>query len=111
MQRFKKHLMTHNNVNAHGEISPADHIAGLFRGFRIRGKQTPCNSYGKFVYGANGTLTQAARWRIAAIEMIDGMHAARHIGAWAMRNSVIGGGAGGVRDLLQSSREGGCRLP
>lgn len=110
MQRFKKHLMTHNNVNAHGEISPADHMAGLFRGFRIRGKQTPCNSYGKFVYGANGTLTQAVRWRIQALKRASDI-ACTYYNSKDQRAHLIRLQVSCIRSLLQSAREGGCRLP
>lgn len=67
-------------------------------------RQCPCDKNGKFVYGANGTLTQAARWRIEAIDCI--AHIAdqsqpQHPDTIALRG----------RSLLASARDGGCRLP
>lgn len=69
---------------------------------------------GKFVYGANGTLTQAARWRGRAIEI-------QEIAADTLRlhcEGLLAGSPSGffatvrqARLLLDSSRRGGCVLP
>ena len=56
-------------------------------------RQCPCDKNGKFVYGANGTLTQAARWRDEAFALLK-----------------QGRALGKVESLLKSSRAGGCRL-
>ena len=52
MQRFKKEML-HKH-----------------RDFSVYGGQPGTNKHGKFVYGANGTLTQAARCRAGAMRIL-----------------------------------------
>jgi hypothetical protein len=98
MQRFKKEFSLDNGTSTET----------VLRMIKCSDRKS-----GKFVYGANGTLTQAARWRIEAIGMIDGMHKATHIGAWAMHNIIhpVNDDFGSIRSLLDSAKRGGCYLP
>lgn len=59
---------------------------------------------GKFVYGANGTLTQAARWRKQAVVEIGRIGKALHIETAHFYRCT-------AYDLLKASRRGGCVLP
>lgn len=67
-------------------------------------RQCPCDKNGKFAYGANGTLTQAARWRRSAIAILDDVVFCRR----PADGKIL---IGQIRGLIDSSRRGGCRLP
>lgn len=96
MQRFKKELIARYGGHWHN----------TGKGPRINLCASP--NHGKFVYGANGSLTQAARWRIGAILNT------------ATRRDIVLDNQGlhqncmltiSIMSLLDSSRRGGCRLP
>jgi hypothetical protein len=93
MQRFKEHIV-------------AKHGADEFSQVPIQAD----NTTRKFVYGANGTLTQAARWRIQAIERA-GNIACVCYNSKDQRAHLIRLQVSCIRSLLQSAREGGCYLP
>lgn len=100
MQRFKKLAMSKGNVDAHGQ--PV--IFGKRYGWAAVPGTDPRK--GKFVYGADGTISQAARWREQAV---------RHLRI--MRGCVADGGfdarwnAQEARYYLAAAWKGGCRLP
>jgi hypothetical protein len=96
MQRFKKEFHS---------IRQGEPVVCHFR-------NCPCNRAkgGKFVYGANGTLTQAARWRIQAIKRA-GNIACVCYNSKDQRAHLIRLQVSCIRSLLQSAREGGCYLP
>jgi hypothetical protein len=95
MQRFKKEFHS---------IRQGEPVVCHFR-------NCPCNREkgGKFVYGANGTLTQAARWRAKAMWILCGDDEQN------IRSAAFGFAAEdhlwAAKQLLQSAREGGCYLP
>lgn len=94
MQRFKKHI-TDNGW-----------YKGMVRQCRER-NASGANAYGKFVYGANGTLTQAARWRDQAMRRLCGTED-RCALAFAFEPRAH---LHAVRQYLDSARQGGCKLP
>lgn len=98
MQRFKKFTMVKGNADAHGQ--PA--IFGRRWGYAFA--HPAASASGKFIYGANGTLTQAARWRN---EAFDAMGVLRYNGnpAWAAIEVLR------ISNLLQAARWGGWKLP
>jgi hypothetical protein len=95
MQRFKKFTMSNGNADAHGQ--PV--VFGRKYGFALAHKAA--NRFGKFAYGANGTLTQAARWRKQAMNDIGLIR-----GGYQTAELI-----GEIRSLLDSARRGGARLP
>lgn len=108
MQRFKKHVMRAGNVDSQAQPVVFGRRYGFVRGHIAADPRT-----GKFVYGANGTLTQAARWRVAAMREIrmariwyEGHYDLTTKGKYrfylAKSNS---------QNLMDSARRGGCRLP
>ena len=83
---------------------------------------TAANEHGKFVYGANNTLTQAARWRIAAHNkrpsakrLLVFMRASQRRWAirpnWGMLLASARAVVPELRILLDSAKRGGCYLP
>jgi hypothetical protein len=98
MQRFKLHVMKAGNVDKHGQ--PV--VFGAPYGFGLGHRAT--NHHGKFVYGADGGMTQAARWRIQSMGTAAGIYASGCMGAAETL-------AADARALLDSSQRGGCRLP
>jgi hypothetical protein len=94
MQRFKKHITQNGQY------------VGMVRQCRER-KAPAANAYGKFVYGANGTLTQAARWRDQAMRRVCGTED-RCCLAFVFEPR---GHLAAVRELIYRARKGGFRLP
>ena len=84
MQRFKKHMDSQK-----------------FKGERFWKCANPITL--KFVYGANGTLTQAARWRIDMLAAIGLITAEQGYFVTQRRREID--------SLRHSSHEGGCYLP
>lgn len=94
MQRFKKHI-TKN---------------GQYRGMvrQCRERSAPAaNAYGKFVYGANGTLTQVARWRDQAMRRVGGTEDRCSLAFVCDPRTHLAT----AREFLASARKGGFRLP
>jgi hypothetical protein len=77
------------------------------RGQRMAFQYGAADRNGRFVYGANGTLTQAARWRDQAMRRVGGTED-RCALAFV---SEARGHLAAVREFLDSARKGGCRLP
>lgn len=104
MQRFKKEIITRRGTHyANGGNC----------------NERASNPFGKFVYGANGTLTQAARWRLNAFLHLSMMNVGiqkrvaspgyRTIPGFAFAN--LAHHASAAKSKLQCAREGGCYLP
>lgn len=76
---------------------------------------TAANEHGKFVYGANNTLTQAARWRIASNAYLVSMRR-RRVELWRVGDrrwvrGLIGMDRAAVRSQRECAKLGGCYLP
>jgi len=92
MQRFKKMLRSEGFSLTHLN-------GGNFRQCRV------ADSFGKFIYGATGSMTQATRWRREAF-----IHAGFD-GDMSGTATPVPVNWKHFRALIDSARRGGCRLP
>lgn len=104
MQRFKKYAMKKGNVDV--RLQPR--IFGTKYGF---GSVLGAGRYGKFVYGTNGTLTQAARWRIQAIRALRNARFGYEMDLETPFRYLAEYTRESVSKLMTSSRASGCVLP
>jgi hypothetical protein len=112
MQRFAKEYFKVMREAESGKRSWSDlHVKRM--------RYAMAKNGGRFVYGANGTLTQAARWRLNAFSHLSLMAVGiqKRITSPAYRTfpgftlADLTHHASAAKSKLQSAREGGCRLP
>lgn len=97
MQRFTRAYLAAQNLN-----SP-QYKQERYQAFLRCG-----DNYCKFKYGANGTLTQAARWRADAFKT---MAKRREMFDENVYISDLAPMTIAIRSYLDSAQRGGCRLP